>query len=82
MYLVNNIDQIHHLMNEPKKLIFAYNSDWREYIHKKSNGRLNMHETFVKLLPIRYFSFIENTPSGLIYKRNLGQLKLMYLIKN
>jgi hypothetical protein len=30
MYLVYVIDQIHHLMNEPKKLIFAYNSDQRE----------------------------------------------------
>jgi len=29
MYLVNNIDQIHHLMNEPKKLIFTYISDRR-----------------------------------------------------
>jgi len=32
MYLVNNIDQIHHLMNEPKKLIFVYNSDRMKYI--------------------------------------------------
>jgi hypothetical protein len=32
MYLVYIIDQIRHLMNEPKKLIFAYNSDRREYI--------------------------------------------------
>jgi len=31
MYLVNNIDQIHHLMNESKKLIFTYNSDRKEY---------------------------------------------------
>ena len=27
MYLVNNIDQIQYLLNELKKLIFAYNSD-------------------------------------------------------
>jgi len=27
MYLVYIIDQIYHLFNEPKKLIFAYNSD-------------------------------------------------------
>ena len=27
MYLVNNIDQIHNLLNEPEKLIFAYNND-------------------------------------------------------
>jgi hypothetical protein len=31
MYLVYIIDLIHHLMNEPKRLIFAYNSDRREY---------------------------------------------------
>jgi len=27
MYLVYIMGQIHHLLNEPKKLIFAYNSD-------------------------------------------------------
>jgi hypothetical protein len=32
MYLIYIIDQIHHLMNELKKLIFAYNGDLREYI--------------------------------------------------
>jgi hypothetical protein len=32
MYLVNNTDQIHHLTNELKKLIFTYNSDRREYL--------------------------------------------------
>jgi hypothetical protein len=31
MYLVNNMDQIHHIMNEPKKMIFAYISDRKEY---------------------------------------------------
>jgi hypothetical protein len=34
MYLVYIIDQIHHLLNEHKKLIFAYNSDQREYFKK------------------------------------------------
>jgi DNA-directed RNA polymerase len=29
MYLVYSIDQIRHLMNEPKKLIFPYNNDRR-----------------------------------------------------
>jgi len=33
MYLVNNIDQKHHLLNEPTKLIFPYNNDRRKY-HK------------------------------------------------
>jgi len=33
MYLVNNIDQKHYLLNELTKLIFAYNNDRREY-HK------------------------------------------------
>jgi hypothetical protein len=32
MYVVYNIDRIHHLLNEPKKSKFAYNSDRREYI--------------------------------------------------
>jgi uncharacterized protein YraI len=31
MYVVYNIDHIHHLLNEPKKSKFAYNSDRREY---------------------------------------------------
>jgi hypothetical protein len=31
MYIVYNIDHIHHLLNEPKKLKFVYNSDRREY---------------------------------------------------
>jgi len=31
MYVVY-IDHIHHLVNEPKKSIFVYNSDQREYI--------------------------------------------------
>jgi len=30
MYLVYIIYQIHHLLNEPNKLIFAYNSDRKE----------------------------------------------------
>jgi len=29
MYVVFIIDYIHHLMNESKMLIFAYNGDWR-----------------------------------------------------
>jgi len=32
MYVVIIIDHIHHLMNEPKMLFFAYNSDRRVYI--------------------------------------------------
>jgi len=36
MYLVNNIDQIHYLMNESKKLIFAYNSNQMEYTKDES----------------------------------------------
>jgi hypothetical protein len=38
MYLVYVIDQIHHLMNEPKKLIFAYNYDQRKYIFKNKGN--------------------------------------------
>jgi len=30
MYVGYNIDHIHHLLNEPKKSKFAYNSDRRE----------------------------------------------------
>jgi hypothetical protein len=41
MYLVNNIDQIHHLLNESKKLIFAYNSDRWEY-NLETEGVLNL----------------------------------------
>jgi len=37
------IDHIHHLMNESKMLIFAYNSDWRVYFLKCK------HETSDKL---------------------------------
>jgi len=32
MYVVYIVDHIHHLLNEPKKSKFAYNSDQREYI--------------------------------------------------
>jgi hypothetical protein len=32
MYVVYNIDHIHHLLNEPKKSKFAYNSNRREYL--------------------------------------------------
>jgi hypothetical protein len=32
MWSTINIDHIHHLLNEPKKSKFAYNSDRREYI--------------------------------------------------
>jgi len=28
------VDHIHYLLNEPKKLTFAYNSDWMEYYMK------------------------------------------------
>jgi len=35
MYEGYNIDHIHHLLNEPKKSKFAYNSDWMEYLQKK-----------------------------------------------
>jgi len=31
MYLANNIDQMHHSLNEPKKLIFVYNSDQKDH---------------------------------------------------
>ena len=31
MYVVFNIDHIHHLLNEPQILNFAYNSDRRVY---------------------------------------------------
>jgi hypothetical protein len=31
MYVVYIVDHIHHLLNEPKKSKFAYNSDRREY---------------------------------------------------
>ena len=31
MYVVYIIDHIHHLLNEPKKSKFAFNSDQREY---------------------------------------------------
>jgi hypothetical protein len=34
MYVVFIIDYIHHLMNEPRMLIFAYNSDRRVYLFK------------------------------------------------
>jgi hypothetical protein len=34
MYLVNIIDKIHQLFNEPKKWFFAYDSDWRVYSAK------------------------------------------------
>jgi len=30
MYVVYIVDHIHHLLNEPKKLKFVYNSDRRE----------------------------------------------------
>jgi hypothetical protein len=33
MYVVYIVGHIHHLLNESKKLKFAYNSDRREYIH-------------------------------------------------
>jgi len=32
MYMVFIIDHIHHLMNESKMLIFAYNRDQRVYV--------------------------------------------------
>jgi len=32
MYMIFIIDHIHHLMNESKIIIFAYNSDWRVYM--------------------------------------------------
>ena len=32
MYLVNNIDQIHNLLNKSKKLSFVYNSDRKKYL--------------------------------------------------
>ena len=32
MYVVYNIDYIHHLFNESKKLTFAYNSDQMVYM--------------------------------------------------
>ena len=32
MNVVDNIDYIHHLLNEPKKLKFTYNNDRRDYI--------------------------------------------------
>ena len=33
MYVVYIVDHIHHLLNEPKKSKFAYNSDRREYFN-------------------------------------------------
>jgi len=30
MYVVFNVDHIHHLLNEPKMLIFFYNNDRRQ----------------------------------------------------
>jgi len=35
MYVVYIVDHIHHLLNEPKKSKFAYNSDRREYFKNK-----------------------------------------------
>ena len=32
MRLIQYLDQIYELFNESKKLFFAYNCDWREYI--------------------------------------------------
>ena len=32
MYVVYIIGHMHHLLNEPKKLIFAYNCDRRMYV--------------------------------------------------
>jgi len=40
MYIVFIIDQIHHLMNESKILIFAYNSDQKVYLF---NTLFNIH---------------------------------------
>jgi hypothetical protein len=36
MYVVFNIDYIHHLLNEPKMWIFAYNNDWRVYVFERA----------------------------------------------
>lgn len=31
MYLIDIIGQMHHLLNEPKKLVFTYNTDQKKY---------------------------------------------------
>jgi len=42
MYVVFNIDHIHHSLNEPKMLNFAYNSDRRVYIHTHTHTYTNL----------------------------------------
>jgi len=41
MYTIFIIDHIHHLMNEPKIVIFAYNNDRRVYKWKCGNNSQN-----------------------------------------
>jgi hypothetical protein len=43
-YLVYITDQIHHLMNEYKKLISAYNNDRRKYPTTRSVGERRFSE--------------------------------------
>jgi len=38
--LVNNIYQIHHLLNESKKLIFVYNNAQKKYLIEKNYKNL------------------------------------------
>ena len=50
MYLVYIIDQIHHLFNEPKIFIFAYNNDQRKYL-------LNPRRMTWNSLPLIYLGY-------------------------
>jgi len=46
MYMVYNKDYIHHVMNECKMLIFAYNNDRRVYDHFTS-AQILQSETYL-----------------------------------
>ena len=48
MYVVFNIDHIHHLLNEPKMLIFSYNSVQSVYVMLLWGMYQNMNDMIKK----------------------------------
>jgi len=57
--------------------------DKRAKMHKESKFLIDYtRNAITRLTYLKRYGFELSTPSGPIYKRNLGQQKLMYLVKN